>query len=207
MTLFASTNPDAVLFHPLRITHGAQQLGRALWLYLLLLRHANEHGLVVRSRAHLANDLTVSESTIDEWLDRLMNAKLVRVLSPSPYLALRLDLWSGSGSESGNSALSHMSALGSRSSSKLQQHAAADPSSNGDRGPGEGAPSDEEIRGILRDPDVDIATLVGSARSTVIRKALSRVRATPDAQIRKSRTALFRYLIHEFSQELDIDEL
>jgi hypothetical protein len=140
-----------------------------------------------------------------------VRAKLIRVLSPSPYLAISLRFWSASSlsegqnprQSSGKRALTQINARGS----KLQQHAAAASSSNRDRGPGEGATTDEEIRTILGDPGLDVKSLVHGVPTLAVRNALTRVRETPSARIRTSKTALFRYLLAHFSQELDVDEL
>jgi hypothetical protein len=206
------TEQNRTLFEaPLRVPHPVESLGSALFLYVAIVLAAREKGLAVRSRSHFARDLGVPEPTIDAWVERLVKAKLIRVLSPSPYLAISLRFWSGSSlsepqnpqQSSGKQALRDINARGS---SKLQQQAAA-LSSNRDRGPGEGAPTDEEIRTILGDPGLDVPALVRGVPTIAVRNALIRVRETPAARIRTSKTALFRYLLAKFSQELDVDEL
>jgi hypothetical protein len=211
MTRTLAEQNRTLLGAPLRVPNPVESLGSALFLYVAIVLAANEKGLAVRSRSHFARDLAVSEESIDAWIELLVHAKLIRVLSPSPYLAISLGFWSGSSviegqnprQTSGKQALRDINARGS---SKLQQHAAA-LSSNRDRGLGEGAPTNGEIREILGDPGLDVPALVRGVPAIAVRNALTRVRETPTARIRTSKTALFRYLLAKFSQELDVDEL
>src|SRR5262245_28171461 len=93
MTSAITPTTEALLRAPLQMEGGTARLGRALWLYLTLMLTANDAGLVIRPTARIANDLAVTDVEIESWLDRLVHAGLVRVLSRSPYLTLRLRFW------------------------------------------------------------------------------------------------------------------
>lgn len=202
---------ETLLRAPLQAEGGAAQLGRALWLYLALVLAANHEGLVIRPTARIAHDLSVSESEVETWLDRLVRANLVRVLSRSPYLTLRLRFWSAGTpslveepAAASDSASSHKEVPVSSSNSSKQ---AAAFQANRDGGQGEGMPSAFEIHEVLGDEALDVHELVRDVRPAIVRKALERVRLTPSSRIRTSRTALFRYLIAKFSEEIDVEEL
>jgi hypothetical protein len=81
-------------------------------------------------------------------------------------------------------------------------------SNAGDRGQGEGEKLTHEVRAML--PDVEegeIKRILARYPQAAIWKALDRVASTPPGRIRKSRTALFRFLLTKFSQEIDVREL
>jgi hypothetical protein len=217
--------PRPVLAAPLAVQTPAVSLGRAAWLYLALVNAANSKGLAVRSRHRLAKDLSVSEAKIDEWVKRLVAVKLVRVLSPAPFLAIALPSWPGAidhqaGNPLGNvgkRASSHreVPVSSSKQAGRAEAAAAANKSSSGrgrtskagDGSPREGVPTDEEIREALNAPDLDVKALLAGVPKHAIRKALDRVRETPSSRIRKSKAALFRYLLAKFSEEIQLDEL
>src|SRR5262245_51931388 len=89
-----NASTQAALAAPFQMQNAPSTLGRALWLYLAFVHAATEQGLVVRTRSRLAKELSVPEPTIDEWAERLRKADLIRVLSPAPYLAIKLRSWS-----------------------------------------------------------------------------------------------------------------
>jgi hypothetical protein len=64
----------------------------------------------------------------------------------------------------------------------------------------------EEIRDVLGEEDVDVRTLTRGIPHAIVRKALRRVRLTPASQIRKSRVALFRYLLAKLSEEMNVHD-
>jgi len=192
-----------VLTAPMGVGRVVETLGRALWLYHALLLAANRHGTVVRTRMRFAKELSVPEETIDAWLERLVAADLVEQKSPSPYLVLTLRFWSGKRSTSKASSPESSGSSGLRTKevpvSRQQQLPAAD-ENNGDRGPGEGGALLAEARDLLGPGDTDeIADLISRHPAPVVRRAIHRVRITPAHQIRKSRLALFRYLLVKFS--------
>jgi len=191
----------------------AAVLGRALRLYLALVLAANSHGLVVRTRMRLAGELTVSEHDVDRWLARLSEAHLVRLLSPAPYLAIKLLFWSGDAASvvekpqqsASKSASSHREVPVSSNSNAA---AIALSSNAGDRGQGEGDALAAAIRAILPDAEsAEVERILTRYPHAVLRKTLDRVEKTPASRIRKSKAALFRFLLAKFSQELDVNDL
>jgi len=81
-------------------------------------------------------------------------------------------------------------------------------SNAGDRGQGEGATLADAVRSFLPELETaEIERILTQYPRGVIRKALDRVANTPPGRIRKSKTALFRYLLAKFSQEIDVREL
>jgi len=174
-------------------------IGEAIWLYLYLLLHVGHHGRLCRENKRLAADLSVSGAEVETWLTRLVGAGLVAILNPSPFLAIRLVLWSGSGhrqavngAESGGpSGDVHVDVPVSSS------NAAAASSNHGEvGGPGEGEEVLRDVLAILDETDTaEFRKLVEHHPQDVVRRALQRVQATPPSQIRKSKAALFRYLL------------
>jgi hypothetical protein len=195
-------------------------------LYLALVLAANGSGLTVRSRDWLAKDLSVAEATIDEWVKRLVAAKLVRVLSPAPFLAIALVSWPGAIDRHAENPLENASkkasshrevpVSSSKQAGRAEAAAAAAVNISSSRGraskagegsPREGVPTEDEIREALAAPDLDVKALLAGAPKHAVRKALDRVRETPSSRIRKSKAALFRYLLAKFSEEIQLDEL
>jgi hypothetical protein len=187
------------------LDRAVSRLGRAVWLYLHLVVNANDWGLVISPRSRIAKNLGVTDERIDSWLTRLANAGLIKIETPSPYLVIRLRFWSRprargvEKSTPGSGRQAHVS--NARVGSSKQQAAAASSKSSGDGGRGEGVSLEAEARAILGEDDVDdVRELIDAYPAYVVQKALHRVRMTPSEQIRKSKTALFRFLLGKFSE-------
>ncbi len=184
---------------------GVQRIGRALWLYLHLLRVANHRGLALRTVERLGEELVLPKETIEEWLRRLSQARLIHLEAPPPFLVIRLPLWSGrvepTSENPGQPSGSEAAALEVPVSSK-QQAAAAAFNQAGEGGPGEGEALVAEAARALDGADADeVRALIGEFPTPVVLKALIRVKTTPSSQIRKSRLALFRYLLAKFAAD------
>lgn len=190
-------------------------LGRAAWLYLALLSAASDRGVVIRTRKHLAKTLAVSEPTLDIWISRFANAGLITIKSPSPYLIIILRFWSGSAtgdsanpSKTADNGGSSQEGVPVNSNSYSSAAAIAHENNSGVRGLGEGEELARELRSVLSGAeDHEIERILARYPQAVIRKSLDRVAKTPADKIRKSRTALFRYLLAKFSQEIDVRDL
>ena len=77
---------------------------------------------------------------------------------------------------------------------------AAASSKQEDGGAGEGEALLREVVSALGEANTDeIRQLMGRFPAGIVREALRRVESTPPAQIRKSRLALFRYLLGKLS--------
>ncbi len=192
--------PTCALDAVIAVPNGVQSIGRALWLYVALMRHASYGGTVIRTQERLVDELGVSESEIAAWLSRLIEAKLVRVQSPFPYLVARLRSWSGEvprGADlpSNRPAISGQHLEGSYSNSSNKKSSDNTAIAIGEGGAGEGAllKLAREILGAGADEELP-AILKRYSEAHVLR-VLDRVRNTPPEKIRKSRLAFFRYLI------------
>lgn len=190
---------------PLRTESPATALGRAALLYLALVVAANSEGLVIRRTEQLAHDLAVSETAIDRWVSRLVQAKLISILSSSPYLTLRLLFWPAATrsveeihEETGSKQAPAESAAAA--TTKQQQQ--------GVGGPGEGEDVARMAARVLGEADAaTVRELIARHPGATVRKALAAVAATPAHRIRKSRLALFRYLLGKFSETIDVRDL
>jgi hypothetical protein len=185
-------------------------LGRAAWLYLALLSAASDKGVVIRTRKHLAKMLGVAEPTLEVWLSRFANAGLITIKSPSPYLIIVLRFWSGSANmdqvQAGQSESAKEEVPVSNSYSNSNAHLSN--ANAGVGGQGEGEALTKAIRSLLPDIEAaDVERILASYPQQVIRRTIDRVAKTPADRIRKSKTALFRYLLTKLSQELDVREL
>ena len=194
----------ALLQAPLDGIHGPARLGGSVLLYIALILAANDQGLVIRTVTQFARDLSVPESEINAWVARLANAKLIQLLSPSPYLAIRLRFWSAEGFPVAENPELSAEKRDSYSSSK----ALALSSNTGVGGQGEGEKLRDEIRAVLPDAEsTEIERILIRFPHAVLRKTLDRVAKTPPEKIRKSKTALFRFLLAKFSEEIDVNDL
>lgn len=178
-------------------------LGRALWLYLHLLRSANRRGIVMRTTQRLQDELVVPTPTIEEWLRRLAESNLILIESPAPFLVIKLPFWSdhvdATGENRGQSSGSIERSHGEVPVISKQQAAAAF-NQAGEGGAGEGEALLAQVILALGDADADeVRSLVAEFPKPVVLKALIRVKTTPSSQIRKSKLALFRYLLAKFA--------
>lgn len=206
MSSHLGANARTLLQAPFHVSDPIGHLGRSLWLYVRLVTVANSQGHVCRTLDRLAVDLKVSASEIQAWLDRLADARLVRVTTPPPYLVVKLNFWSGSDAPmsvetpaaASESASSHREVPVSSSSSKQAASILED------GGLGEGDPLVQETLRVLGEGDArEIADLESRFPRLVILKALLRVKTTPPQTIRKSKLALFRYLLTKFAHDHD----
>ncbi len=196
------TNAERAIATILQTPNPVRMIGSAIWLYLTLLQTVNHRGLVIRTRKQLADALMVTEGVVEIYVMRLHQRRLVEIKSPSPYLVISLPEWADSEHETSvnkphSSDQSRQIAL----EVPVSQLAEAGKKKNGVRVSGEGvsllAELEREFPGAARaDLEQDIAT----HSPAVVQTALTRVRNTPPDQIRKSRLALFRYLLGKLSR-------
>ncbi|MFH0828798.1 MAG: hypothetical protein V1907_01300 [Candidatus Kerfeldbacteria bacterium] len=184
---------------PLQLPGGRALVGDALWLYVMLAARANYRGVVCRPADRLALDLGLEEEQLAGWLERLSNADLIEVHTPTPYLVIKLKAWSDS------NHVEHPSSPDSAaSSSEVHREvpvssAAAAAKQQEDGGQGEGEALLDEVLAVLG-PDADrdeFRTLLSGRNPSLVHRALKRVQAT--TSIRVSRAALFRSLLRKLS--------
>ncbi|MBU1698944.1 MAG: hypothetical protein KJ927_04125 [Candidatus Eisenbacteria bacterium] len=203
--------PRTVLKSALAVSQGPDSLGRSIWLFLAMIAAAGPTGTVIRTRKSLSEDLSVPESSIDTWLDRLTTTRLIRVLSPSPYLVIHIESWSNRSDAAAalkantnavkavpkSSVLKNSNSYCNSSSNSMQQ-------AIGDGGLGEGGLL-QKARDVLGDLDEEELRVILDRHSPGrVARALERVEKTPKERIRKSRLALFRYLLVRIDDDPDV---
>ena len=160
---------------------------------------ANTRGVVLVSETKLVRQLKTSHETIVRALSSLERDGRIEVLTPLPYVVLRLLSWSSSGStrvrkeqqDSGQQRNVHREVPVSSSAA-----AAAAIQSREVGGAGGGEALLREVVEALDEADPEeFRTLLEPLPPQLIRRALHRTLATPPSQIRKSKAALFRYLL------------
>jgi len=192
------TTPTHVLDALFAVPRPVASLGRAIWLFAALIRHAGYGGTVIRTQARLAEELGVTETDVTAWLDRIVMANLVRVQSPLPYLVCRVVSWSGEGAEPSVPASdspafpkAHIEdSYGNAGNNRSGNQAIA----------GIGGAGERDLAALAREvlgPDIEaeLPAILARHSEDRIRRAIDKVRGTPPEKIRKSRVALFRYLI------------
>jgi hypothetical protein len=152
-----------------------------------LKRHATARGMVLLREEVLLREVGATREDAVLALDKCERAGLVTILSPFPFLVLRLRSWSGMTTKPRDSRPTGYS-YSLLSNNRLNESHRR----SGD---------DALLREILNTLGVtDSTTFEGAVRNfppEVIRKALDRVRRT--RSLRKNRTALFRYLLTKLS--------
>jgi hypothetical protein len=195
---------DAIIGGLLAVPEFRRNVGDAVWTYLALLKTANFSGVVSKRSDQIAELLKTDEPTLLIDLAKLADLGLIRSLNPAPYLVIQLALWPGKvGSPrpippaaSSDAPVTHEEARVSSSA------AAASASAPEVGGQGEGGELLDRVRAVLG-PEADVEEmrdLLGVYPHETVRRALQRVEATPTRQIRRSRTALFRYLLTKLNQ-------
>ena len=190
---------------PLQVANARDRVGDALWLYLQFIVIANQRGLVMHRVGKLAERLAVPDDRVKGWISRLAESGLIEVLSPATYLVIKIRFWSGlisratqeSREKSSDSMQTHIEVPVSSSSAA----AATFNQQAEDGGAGEGA--EALLREALDELDgadpTEVRELLQQHPPDLVRRALVRVRGTPPFQIRKSKIALFRYLLTKLS--------
>ncbi|MCB1280203.1 MAG: hypothetical protein KDB18_01615 [Salinibacterium sp.] len=180
------------------LPNAVASLGRALWLFVTLVRHAGYGGTVIRTQDRLIEELGITENDLTAWLERLSTAGLIRVQSPLPYLVCRIRSWPGSKGESRVSASNAM-AFPERRIEKSNSNA-GNTLSGSKAMVGKGGVGERDLRELAREvlgPDIEaeLPAILARHPEDRIRRAIDRVQNTPREKIRKSRVALFRYLV------------
>jgi hypothetical protein len=192
--------PIRALDAALDIPRPVDRIGNCLFLYLALIRHAGSHGAVIRTRTRLSQELGVAEDRIDRWLSRLVDAGLVRVQSPLPYLVAHFVSWSGEVASqhenpSNSCALPESHIEDSYSNSCSKQLSGKQAIAIGDGGAGEGVLARLAREVVGPEVETELPAILARHSPDHVARALNRVRNTPPEKIRKSKLALFRYLI------------
>lgn len=159
--------------------------------------HANKRGMVVITEEALLREIGTDHERASSELAKLERAGLVEILTPLPFLVLKLRKWSGKGQRA------DVSSHSAYSYSKLLQPKQL---TNSYRQGREAATADtgllQEVLETLGETDAaSFEKAVELYSPAVIRTALERVRRARG--IRKSRTALFRHLLPRLAREIE----
>lgn len=160
-----------------------------------LRRRTNHRDLVIVREPALRDELGISPADLRAALKELQERRLVEVLSPLPFLVLK---WSGkrpidreNGRKSGPSDRSRYSSYSFNNKSIDKSIAIKAIAETGE--------ADALLQDILATlGETDPTTFRGVLQHYAIkhiRTVLDRIRATPPEKFRKSKTALFRYLL------------
>ena len=191
---------DALIGGLLAVPEFRSNAGDAVWTYLALLKVANYSGVVSKRSDQVAAALKTDEPTLLADLAKLSDLGLIRSLNPAPYLVVQLAMWPGKEEVPPPNvpvASSETPATHSEVPVSSAAAAAASASQPEDGGQGEGGELLDRVLAVLG-PDADAEEMretVGTYPAETVRRALQRVEATPARQIRRSKTALFRYLL------------
>jgi DNA-binding transcriptional ArsR family regulator len=149
---------------------------QAVWLYLYLLLAVNPTtGARLLSPAQIATQMGLNEETIRSWLGRLRKAGYLRVERQGDYLRVEMKRW--------------------QAPVRPAVPATADPKPPVAK-PRSGMTAELLARRLGEEPgDPFWEHAVETWDQTTIRRVLDEVERVPAEQIRKSRAALFRYII------------
>jgi hypothetical protein len=169
-----------------------EQILHALW------SRANNRNLVIVREAVLLEELSVEKDELRIALKRLEIEGVVEILSPHPFLALKLRKWPGSLPESAKtapSAYSFKSYLSQSKNIKDSYRQRSDPHAS--------RVDEQLLQEVLEtlgesDPTTFRRAVVHYSPA-VIRTTLDRVRRMKT--IHKNRTALFRFLLPKIAKE------
>ncbi len=157
---------------------------------------ANHRGLALAPERALRLELDVSHEELTAQLAALEAGRVIDVISPLPFLVVSLLKWSGTASRRVATSADSRQESEAHQRGPVRRAAAAAAFKQEDRGAGEGEALLREVADVLGERDAsDFRAIVSSYPAATIHQALRRVALTPPSQIRKSRAALFRYLL------------
>jgi len=188
---------DALIGGLLAVPEFRSNAGDAVWTYLALLKAANHRGVVCKRSDQIAATLKTDEPTLLADLAKLSDLGLIRSLNPAPYLVIQLTLWPRKEGPPGTHPPTETGPQPATHDGVPVSSDAASASTPEDGGQGEGGDLLDRVLAALG-PEADaveMRELLSTHAPEVVRRALLRVEATPAWQIRRSRTALFRYLL------------
>lgn len=207
MTPYVGNLARSLVAAPFKAEKAQETIGSALWLYVWLVALVNSTGHVCRTTDTLGHDLAVTEDQIDAWLATLVDAGLIRIHTPKPFLVLKLASWPDSDACDAPNRIENSGQHAAAPkdvpvSSSLQQAAAEQSNKQEDGGAGEGEALLRAAEAILTPADsIALRQLVEAYPARIVDQALQRVAAVPAGQIRKSKLALFRYLLTKLTNE------
>ena len=165
-------NPIATLHKCLvvdrKATHG-KRMRQAIWLYLYLLLAVNPAtGKRILSPRHIAKEMGLKEETVRSWLGHLRRQGYASVERQGDLVAVTVTKWPKRKPQAASESVNRKSPL---TPEALAKALGSDP-------------SDPFLREVVMGEDL-----------TRIQEVLAQVTRVPEERIRKSRLALFRYLL------------
>lgn len=191
---------DALIGGLLAVPDFRSNVGDAVWTYLALLKAANYRGVVSKRSDQIAAALKTDEPALIADLAKLTELGLIRSLNPAPYLVIQITMWPGKDeAPPPNVSVASSETPAAHGEVPVSNAAAAAASASQPvvGGQGEGGELVDRVLAVLG-PEADaveMRDLVATYPVETVRRALTRVEATPARQIRRSKTALFRYLL------------
>ena len=191
---------DALIGGLLAVPEFRSNVGDAVWTYLALIKAANFNGVVSKRSEQVTAALMIDEPALLADLAKLTAIGLIRTLNPAPYLVIQLALWPGkvdpphACAPAASSEMRRAQGEVPVSSSAAAAASASQPEVGGQ---GEGGKLLQRVLDVLgAEADAtEMRELLATHEPELVQRALQRVEATPARQIRRSRTALFRYLL------------
>ena len=164
-------------------------------LLICLRERASHRGIVPVRGDVLAKEVEASQEDVGAALDKLARAGLLEILTPFPFLVVKLRKWSGEAAKVVDSAPSAYSAI------KLlhSQHVNSSYRRTGAHWPIDAALLKEILETVGETDGKSFEKAVELYSPHVVRLALDRVRRAKG--IRKSRTALFRHLLPRLARD------
>src|SRR6185295_4040343 len=168
-------------------------------LLAALKRHANSRGLVLVTDEDLAREVPASPGALGDELEKLVRAGLIEVLSPQPFIVIKLRMWPGRKLGPTKTAATTVAPVDRAYSFQSSLSQSID-EGNSYRQPVESNPLLKEILEMLGESDpTTFRGAIDNYPPHVIRTALARVRRLKT--IHKNRTAAFRFLLPRIAKE------
>ncbi len=165
-------------------------------LLAILESRANHHGRVIAREPVLLSALDTSHDALAQLISVLVRDRVIEVLAPLPFLVIKLLKSSGKKTRSATVGADSTAESPSALRGPVSKQAAAASSKQEDGGAEEGEVLLADVLAALGETDaIEFRAIVASYPAAVIRHALRRVALTPPSQIRKSKAALFRFLL------------
>jgi len=180
--------PQLAIRAPLSLEDAREKIGAAVWLYLELLSLSNDRGVALCRLDRLAADLQCSEEEVQGWLGVLHGAGLIEPTTPPPFLVIRLRFWSGEAANAAESAAAY-----SNSFQAIQRRESKSNSNSSKRVDEREALLQEILETVGESDPTQFRAVLDLYAPDVIRAVIGRVRMA--GEIRKSKTALFRFLL------------
>ena len=166
---------------------------------------SSHHGLVIVREAVLLDELRIGPDALRAAIKNLDEDRLIEILSPLPFLVLK---WPGKRSRDRENGTGSEASEGPRYSSYSFNNESVDKSiaikAIGDSGSADAALLQEILTTLGETDPTTFRGVLDHYSAKHIRAVLDRVRSTPPEKFRKSKTALFRYLLARTKKSLTI---